>query len=216
MADMARRRAEEQEQRVQEEAAWARQSQEVRQRELDAAKRLEAKEAAEHERAARLRREEEARRGYSYSDEERKEEERRRRQAERRREEQEGIFRRQQEADLAARFAKREVAGLNPNARHESDLLYRRSQEPDVPGRGSQFASDSATSYRTSTPQPSRPPSSAQNRVTVPGSLTMPLESPIKYDDETDVEDRNGDSQAWRRGKYVDRTPVKPSNLGAR
>lgn len=215
MAETAKRQAEEQERRVQEESAWARQSQEVRQRELDAAKRLEAREAAEHERAARLRREEEARRGYSYSDEERKEDERRRRQAERRRDEHDGILRRQQEADIVARIARREIAASSyPNARNESDLLYRRSQEPEMPVRSGQPYPDAAPFHRASTPQPSRPPSSAQNRTAVPGSLIMPLESPMKYDDDTDAEDRKDDNQTWHRGKYVDRTPVKPSNLG--
>ncbi|KAI0703012.1 hypothetical protein BC835DRAFT_1319457 [Cytidiella melzeri] len=197
MADTARRQAEDRERRVQEEAAWARQSQEVRQRELDEAKRLEAKEAAEYERAA-------ARRGYAYSDEERKEDEKRRRQMERRREEQEGILRRQQESEAAARATRRDIAATNSS----SDLLYRRSQEPEAPPRGN--FPDNSSIYRTTTPQPSRPGSSSQNRSGFSGPTIHPVESPMKYEDDTDTDERSDDG---RRGKFVDRTPAKTANV---
>ncbi|KAI0342394.1 Mov34-domain-containing protein [Trametopsis cervina] len=202
MQDSARRQAEERERRVQEEAAWARQSHEVRQRELDEAKRLEAREAAEYERAA-------ARRGYVYSDEERKEEEKRRRQLERRREEQEGILRRQQEADAAARAARREIATSTPT----SDLLYRRSQEPETLPRGGY--PDSSTGYRPSTPQGARPSSSSQGRSTFNGPYVLPLESPMKYEDDTDTDERSDDSHVVRRAQNADRVPLKAgsSNL---
>ena len=200
MADNARKQTEERERRVQEEAAWARQSQEVRQRELDEAKRFEAREAAEYERAA-------ARRGYGISDEERKEEEKRRRQMDRRREEQEGILRRQQEAEAAARAARREIG---PSS--SSDLLFRRPQDAEAPPKNT--FPDMSSLYRAITPQSSHPGSSSQGRSGFSGPSILPLESPIKYEDDTDTDERN--DEGARRGKYVDRTPSKVtnSNLG--
>jgi STAM-binding protein len=203
MADEARKRTEERERRVQEEAAWARQSHEMRQRELDEAKRLEAREAAEYERAA-------ARRGYTYSDEERKEEERRRRLLERRREEQEGILRRQQEAEAAARSAMREITASNS----ASDLSLRRSQEPDIPPKATY--PDLSTSYRASTPQSSRLASSSHSRIGYTGPSILPVESPMRYEDDTDTDDRSEEGHGGRKGKYTAHVSAKSSNANLR
>ncbi|KAI0089456.1 hypothetical protein BDY19DRAFT_942423 [Irpex rosettiformis] len=198
MADNARRQVEERERRAQEEAAWARQPQEVRQRELDETKRIEAREAAEYERAA-------ARRGYVISDEERKEEEKRRRQMDRRREEQEGILRRQQEAEAAARAVRRDIVQSS-----SLDLLYRRSQEPEAPPRST--LPDTSGSYTVTTPQSSRPGSTSQGRAGFSGPSMLPVESPMKYEDDTDTDERSDENHLGRRGKYVDRTPSKVPN----
>ncbi|PSS34205.1 hypothetical protein PHLCEN_2v1755, partial [Hermanssonia centrifuga] len=187
--DLAKRQAEELERRVREESSWARQPSEVRYREASEARRAaDAREAAEHERiaqAARLKREEDVRR--QQSDDERREEERSRRRAdERRRQEQDGILRRQQEAEASARAARREIV---------------------------------AASGSVTTPQPSRPASSSQNTsFTDPygrAPPTMPLESPSRYDDDTDVEGTYDRNMPWQRSRHADQTPTKAKHLNA-
>ena len=149
--------------------------------------------------------------GRVQGEEERKEDERRRRLLERRREEQEGILRRQQESEAAARSAIREIAASNSS----SDISMRRSQEPDVPPRAA-YPDLSSSSYRSSTPQPSRPVSSSHSRMGYGGPSILPVESPMKYEDDTDTDERSEEGHGGRKGKYTSRVSAKSSsaNLG--
>lgn len=164
--------------------------------------------------AARLRKEEEARR--QQSDEER-ELRARKRLEERTRQEQEGILRRQQEAEAAARAARDELTSRSSSsaARRTDQDYSRRSQEPESISR----AGNSAIPVPVVTPQPSRPASSSQSHAfTDPyrqGPPMLPLESPTKFDDDTDAEkdDRN---EARSRPRNHDDTPSKSRYLNAR
>ena len=185
-AEISRKQAEERERQAREEAAW-RQSQEARRRE-------EPDRAQQNE---RQRRDEENRR-YA-AEEARREEERTKRKAvdDKRRYEQEGIMRRQQEADAAARAARREIIRLTPSpvAPPPSTAPPIRMPEPD-PGTRNVGRSVYA-------PQPSRP----SDPQTWNGMPTMPLETPTKYEDDssTDVEGTKGSS--WSRHRGAEQTP---------
>ena len=194
-------RAREAQEAARREVAWQREDRERRQ--AEERERLAREEAAWREdrrredpdRAAqteRQRREEENRR-YAAA-------EARRAVDDKRRVEQEGIMRRQQESDVAARSARREYTGSTPSPAAPPPSTASsppfRMPEPDPGAR---------TSGRSVyAPQPSRP---ADPHTF--GGLSMPLESPAKYDydSSTDVEGNKG---SWSRHRSAEHTPRKP------
>lgn len=218
--------AETRERHVREEAEWARLA---RRDEPPSAAEIrraaDARAMAELERnaqAERLRREEDGRR--PQSDDERREDERlRRRLEDKRRQEQDGILRRQQEADAAARAARRDIAyGLTP----ESSITPspERSSQQDTVGRryGGEVASATRggpVSMPIAAPQ-SRPPSANNQGYSSEsygnaGPPPMPLESPTRYDydSSTDVEGRPEAEVPWHRRQGHAETPTKGKRL---
>ncbi|KAK7678703.1 hypothetical protein QCA50_018285 [Cerrena zonata] len=157
----------------------------------------EARELAEHERIARIHREEESRR------QEAEDEALKRRISDRREQEQAGILRRQQEADAAARAARR-------------DHNYGRNTAPPV------VHADANVPVHA--PQPSRPGSS-QDVIFAPSSSylepgapqAMPLESPnrLDYDSSTDAEGTEPKAP-WQRGRHesANNTPTRAKHGG--
>ncbi|CAL1709808.1 unnamed protein product [Somion occarium] len=204
------------EERFGEGSSYPRQSSDSRRRDDLAAtaeqRAAEARELAEHERNARMRREEDARRQVEEDAIKQKQ-----RLEEKRRQEQDGILRRQQEAEAAARAARRDVTyGQTsvPNvlaSRPEQNVYSKRSNDADA-GRGE-------ISMPVATPQPSRPASSSQNAVlhsyldaTMP--TAMPLESPNRfdYDSSTDAEGTGESKMLWQRSRHggsANQTPTK-------
>ena len=107
-------------------------------------------------------------------------------------------MRRQQEAEVAARAARREITRLtpspNPPPSSASSTPYR-MPEPEHLSR--------SAGRSVYAPQPSRPPESYSGNS---GLSVMPLESPTKYEDDsaTDVE---GPKMPWSRQRASDQTP---------
>ena len=188
--DLSRRQAEDRERQAREEAAW-RQSQEARKREAATAELGSLTE--------RQRREEENRR-YAAEEAKREEERARRRVTEDKRvKEQDGIMRRQQEAEAAARAARRDIARLTPSPHPPPSAA---SSAP-APYRMPEPEHNSRSSGRSVyAPQPSRP----QESYSGSGFSVMPLENPLKYDEDsaTDVE---GPKVPWSRQRATDPTP---------
>ncbi|KAM5532979.1 hypothetical protein V8D89_013321 [Ganoderma adspersum] len=191
--DLSRRQAQDRERQAREEAAW-RQSQEARKREAATAELGSLTE--------RQRREEENRR-YAAEEAKREEERARRRVVdERRSKEQDGIVRRQQEAEAAARAVRRDIAGLTPSphpppsAASSAPAQYGRMPEPDHTSRNS--------GRSVYAPQPSRP----QESYSGSGFAVMPLENPLKYDEDsaTDVE---GPKVPWSRQRAAETQKAK-------
>lgn len=207
-SDIARREADDLQRRVQEERDWARQPKESRQV-SDAQRAAEAREAAQQERASRLRLDEEARR--QAPDEE---ERMRRRASERRRAEQEGILRRQHEADAAAMETRRQIANTSNTSGQpmpDAGTYYRRSQEPETSAR---TIGPRDVPRPVATSQPSRPPSSSQQRSLnapyVSGPPMMPLESSVVYDEDIDA---NGRAVPWSHSRQAESTSSKANRV---
>lgn len=216
--ESARRQAEESQRRTRDDGTWARQSNGMNRREQlattgETRRAADARELAEHERNTILRREEDTRR----SEEERREDERvRRRMDDKRRREQEGIARRQQEADAAARAARRDIVyQISPQS------VPGPSQPPPslTPSQQVVEAARVAAISRgpvmpVAAPLPSRPSSSSQNPTFQDpyGPPPMPLESPSRYDYDTDVEGTAERKASWLRNRHPpqnDHTPTR-------
>ncbi|KAI0634310.1 hypothetical protein C8Q77DRAFT_1110992 [Trametes polyzona] len=203
-----RRQTEDRERQARAELAW-RHSGESRREDVGARRASDAERATM---AERQRREDEQRR--AQADDARREDERSRRRAadERRYQEQEGIFYRQQEAEAAARSARRDIARLTPSPAGGSPY----------PPPASNGANGSSAAVHA--PQPSRPPPpSQQSSFTDPygtGSTIpiMPLESPNKFDDDsssTDAEssDHKSSSRSQRNDQTPKGKPIVPSAM---
>lgn len=139
----------------------------------------------------------------------REEEITRRRAEERRRQEQEGILRRQQEAEAAARSVRQNIAVNNTPAAGSSMYAAPASTStsapyfkmPAPPSSTIQYPiagpSTSASSLQAPTASATRQP---QYSTDVPKPLTMPLETPARYEgDSTDSESVVGTASDWRR-----------------
>lgn len=199
-----RRQAEERERQARAELAW-RHSGEARREDMGARRAAEARALAETERASmveRQRREEEQKRTQAI--EGRREEDRSKWRAvdERRSQEQDGIARRQQEAEAAARAARRDIARLTPSPV---------GAPPYRPTNGD--AGSRNPPHQVYAPQPSRPPPpSQQSSFSDPygtGSIVpvMPLESPNKYDDDSSTDAEGSEQTHSSRSQRNDQTP---------
>lgn len=213
--ESARRQAEERDRRTRDEAAWSRQSNEVKRRDqvaaaAEARRAAEARELAEHERNARVRREEE--------DARQSEEERMKRRVEdKRRREQDGIARRQQEADAAARAARRDIVYQIPASPGPGPSQPPLSLTPGGHAiEAARAAARGGPSMPVAAPIPSRPAIPGQN---FPDSAfqehyappRMPIESPSKYEDDTDVEGTGERRAPWMRNRQPTYNELTPS-----
>ncbi|KAH9947862.1 hypothetical protein B0H21DRAFT_736658 [Amylocystis lapponica] len=187
--DYTRRQAEERERHVREEAVWVHQSIESRRRE-EAATAADARRTNE----GRVPTERGGQGDRARRDEETREEERaKRRVEEKRKQEQDGIIRRQREAEAEALAAR-------------MDIATRLSPSPAV----------GSSSQQVAAPQPSRPPSSQRQPPNGNGTglSIMPLESPIRYEDDSSTDVEGAERQMpWHR-RHADQTPTKPKHLG--
>lgn len=200
--DAARREAEERERQVREDPVWSRQLTDAKRREeiaaaAEARRANEARATAERERAAHTMR---------------KEDDLRRIQYEERRRQEEGITRRQEETEATTQVARRDIAmRLSPIPSTVS--FARLSLLSCLALIVRQY--DSSVRPVT-TPQPSRPPSSNQQPAfpdPVPARSVvsiMPLESPVKNDEDSSTDIEGIDSHiSWNRSRHGDTSPTK-------
>lgn len=139
----------------------------------------------------------------------------RRRVEEKRRFEQDGIARRQQEADAAARAARQQLAygmvsAIIPPVHPSTPASRMEPQDRSI--RGNMAI---PVSMPIATPQPSRPSSSTQGQPFADPYQQpsfMPLESPTRYDDDSST-DAEGKEHDWHRPRHADRTPTKARHL---